>query len=157
MQIPGVKDNKAEHTRIKKLIEHAYKSFRSNYERFNEMRRFIFLSSISTTERSINQSLNRPNIEAPVLEPMISRLRGEFARNEPFIKVGTSAGAPPNALRNKVIEGHMRHIFEHAKSKNNLQFNIYTDTLTGGFSGAKVFTEYTNDKSFDLEICIQRT
>ncbi len=137
--------------RIKKSINASYHYFQPNIKRFHEFRKFCFDTAITEQEKTLLLSLDKPIIEFNVGEMFISRLRGEFSKQEPAIKVMPDDGAQVNEMLLKVVEGHIRHALYEANS-NNCQYDIYTDLLSGGFSVLKLWTEYAHEMSFNQVI-----
>lgn len=139
--------------RIKKNVRQSHDYFKENYDRFNEFRRFVFESSLTSDELALLASLSRPQLEFNVLEAYISRLLGEFSKQEPSIEVSVDN---PDDMQNmgimlKVLEQHLRHIFFDSKN-HHVKYEVYKDLLSGGFSVFKVVTDYKNHMSFDQEI-----
>lgn len=154
-QFPG-KKIQDELEGLKKLVLNTNSYSSHNYERFNEFRKLAFETSITEEEKNTNNDLDRPNIEANVTTAYISRLCGEFSKQEPSIEVAfdeNSSGLNPEII--PVVEGHIRHILDDAK-KSNTQYHTYRDGLSGGFSVMKVFTEYANSKSFRQVIKLRK-
>lgn len=141
--------------RIKKNVSTAYVYFNDNYKRYREFRKYVFKESLSEQQKTVLQQLNRPQIEFNILESYISRLLGEFAQHEPGIEVSPAEGVPVSQDVIDVVEGHLRHIF-HTANKNNFSYEIYKDLLSGGFSVAKVWTDYASPMSFDQQIYLSR-
>lgn len=137
--------------RIKQSVESAYISFKPNYERFHEFQTFAFKTALNEDDESTLDATGKPVIEANIVNAHLSRLCGEFSKQEPFITVSTQEGAQIDPKTIEIVEGHMRHIFEEAK-KENTQYNVYRDVLAGGFSDFKVWTEYAHEMSFDQVI-----
>lgn len=142
-------------TRIKKNVQNSWQYYRKNYERFNFFRKFVFLTSLSDDDVSLLQSLKKPQIEFNVCEAYISRLLGEWSKQEPSISVMADDGAPVDPQLLQVIEGHIRHILFQA-NKNGCEYDVYKDQLSGGFSAYKVTTDYAHEMSFDQVIKLER-
>ncbi|WP_342227833.1 hypothetical protein [Rickettsiella endosymbiont of Rhagonycha lignosa] len=140
---------------IKKNIEKSHEYFQENVKRFNYFRQFVFQSSLSEADRAALRETNKPILEFNSLEAFISRLRGEFSKQEPSITVRLldQSGLDPNLPL--ILEGHLRSIFDEA-NHNGCSYEVYTDILSGGFSAMKVWTEYQHEKSFDQVIKIGR-
>ncbi len=140
---------------IKKNIEKSYEYFQANVKRFNEFRQFVFHSSLSKVDRAVLHETKKPILEFNSLEAFISRLRGEFSKQEPSITVRLfeQSGLDPNLPL--ILEGHLRSIFDEA-NHNGCFYEVYTDILSGGFSAMKVWTDYQHEKSFDQVIKIGR-
>lgn len=110
---------------IKKNIEKSYEYFQDNVKRFNDFRQFVFQSSLSKGDRAILRETKKPILEFNSLEAFISRLRGEFSKQEPSIAVrlldqnGLDPNLPP------ILEGHLRSIFDEA-NHNGCSYEVYT-------------------------------
>jgi hypothetical protein len=146
---------------LKETVEEAQEYFSENVDRYNEFISFVFKSSMNQQEIAALMTTGKPVIEFNILEAYISRLRGEFAKQQPSIAVRAADGVPLSHLDEaftetiKVLEGHLGAIFSES-SNDMLAYNIMTDLLAGGFSVAKVCTEYVNEMSFEQRICVQR-
>lgn len=141
--------------RIKSNIERGDAYFKPNNERFHEFQKFVFYSAITLQDETVLKAMGKPVIEFNILNAFISRLCGEFSKQEPSIYVSADDGAPVDPETLQVVEGHIRHILFEAK-KNNTQYNIYKDQISGGFSSIKIWTEYAHEMSFDQVIKIGR-
>lgn len=141
--------------RIKQNVENAYDSFLRNYERYNKFRNFVFVTTVSETERSVLAELRKPQIEFNILEAYISRLCGEFSKSVPSIKISGKDGKEVDGQLIELIEGHIRYILKEA-NKQGLEYNCYRDTLSGGFSCMKIYTEYSGEMSFHQDIVMRR-
>lgn len=142
--------------RIKKSVRHAHDYFKPNYDRFNEFRQFVFESSLKSEDIALLQTLSRPQLEFNVLEAYISRLLGEFSKQEPDIEVNTDDQNTADPLMIKVVEQHLRHVLTDTHNEHN-RYEVYKDILSGGFSVLKVTTDYANPMSFNQVINITRT
>jgi hypothetical protein len=131
-----------------KRVKSSRNYFKDNYQRFNMFRSFVYEKSITQPEQDVNNELGRPNLETNVLTAYQSRLCGEFSKQEPSFEVSKEEGADiPNQVP-EMVEGHLRHIMEEAKSANT-QYSTYRNSLSGGFTSFKVFTEFAHEKSFE--------
>ena len=146
---------------IKKNIESAHEYWLPNTQRYNEFMKFVFETSLSSDDHTKLDVLQKPAVEFNILEAMISRLRGEFAKQEPSINARAADGVrveelTPEFLQTlQVIEAHLREIFFDA-SNDSLEYNIYSDLLAGGFSVVHVYTGYINELSFEQNIKVER-
>lgn len=154
MELPA-KRYQAELTRLKENVKNTYTYFQPNYKRFNEFRRFVFDTSLTDDEKMALDALKKPQIEFNIGEAFISRLRGEFSKQEPSIKVTSEDGKQVDWATIKAVEDHLRHIIFDA-NKNSCEYNVYTDILSGGFSAIKIWTEYANPMSFEQVIKFDR-
>lgn len=141
--------------RLKKNVKNTYTYFQPNYKRFNDFRRFVFDTSLSDSDKMVLEALKKPQIEFNISEAYISRQRGEFAKQQPNITVRAEDNVEIDVETIKLVEGHLKHILFDA-NENACEYNVYTDTLSGGFSAIKIWTEYANPMSFDQVIKFDR-
>lgn len=149
------KQPKDNHDRIKKNVAQSYIYFKDNSIRFREFRKFVFKESVNEQQKSVLQQLGRPVVEFNILEAGISRLLGEFSKHEPSIEVTPAEGVPVDQQVLDLVEGHLRHIF-HQANKNSFAYEIYKDLLSGGFSCAKIWTDFAGPMSFEQQIFLGR-
>lgn len=141
--------------RIKANVEAADSYFKPNVKRYHEFRKFVFDTAITGDDEEVLRALGKPAIECNTLEAYISRLRGEFSKQEPTITVRPAYGAPVNPQVIDIVQGYIRAILFDANNEN-FEYDIYTDILSGGFSVIKLWTEHENEMSFDQIIRIGR-
>lgn len=142
--------------RIKKNIERAAVYFKPNNERYHKFQKFVFKTAISPEEEDTLKNMKKPVIEFNITNAPVSRLCGEFSKQEPSIAVSSQDGMQVDPETILAVEGHVRHIMWEAK-KHNTQYAVYRDQLSGGFSNFKVWTEYENEMSFEQVIRFGRT
>lgn len=150
---------------LKKSVEESREYFRENVQRYEKFMRFVFRSSLDDTEDGNEEATladrGMPTIEFNILEAYISRLRGEFAKQQPSLMVRAADGVPLSMLNKEftatleVVEAHLRAVFFDG-ANDMLEYNIYSDLLAGGFSVLKVYTDYINEMSFEQNICVER-
>ena len=141
--------------KVKNNIEKGFLYFKNNNKLYNEFIRFVFKSSISPTDRSVNNELDKPNMEFNILEAFISRLCGEFSKMDPGFTVRAKEGvklANPDLI--ELVNAHLKAAFSGG-DKNSLSYHLYRDILSGGFSVAKIFTDYADEMAFDQAIYIE--
>ena len=138
-------------SRIKKNIENAHNYFKDNYKRFNNFQKYVFKDQLGAEYRKQLEAMGKPQMEFNILEAFISKLRGEFATQEPSVEVLSDYNSSIDPKTIEVVEGHLRHIIDESK-KNGTIYNTYTNTLSGGFDVFKLWTEYAHEKSFDQVI-----
>jgi hypothetical protein len=141
--------------RIKKRVRNAHDYFKHNYDRYNEFRKFVFESSLTNDEITLLMSMNRPQLEFNVLEAYISRLLGEFSKQEPDIQVNAFDEDQADPITIKVVEQHLKHVFMDANNEHT-RYEVYKDLLSGGFSVMKVFTDYEHPMSMNQSIRFTR-
>ena len=137
--------------RIKKVVRNTHDYFRHNYDCFNEFRKFVFESSLTNDEITLLMTMNRPQLEFNVLEAYISRLLGEFSKQEPDIEVNAYDETKADPMTIKVVEQHLKHVFMD-NDNQHLRYEVYKDLLSGGFSAVKVYTEYEHHMSMNQVI-----
>lgn len=141
--------------RIKTNVRRSHDYFKPNYDRYNEFRRFVFESSLKEEEITLLMTLSKPQLEFNVLEAYISRLLGEFSKQEPDICVNADDQNLADPATIKVVEQHLRHTLLDSDN-HNTKYEVYKDLLSGGFSALKVTTDYAKPMSFHQVIKIER-
>lgn len=142
-------------SRIKETVKKSHDYFKPNYDRYNEFRRFVFESSLKSEEITLLMTLSKPQLEFNVLEAYISRLLGEFSKQEPDIEVSADDQNNADPVTIKVLEQHLRHLSSDSNN-HHTKYEVYKDLLSGGFSVFKVTTDYANPMSFNQVIKIER-
>lgn len=146
---------------LKDSVEEAQEYFGENVKRYHQFTNFVFKSSLSDNEAATLAERGLPTIEFNILEAYISRLRGEFAKQQPSLTVRSADGIPLSMLNKQftatleVVEAHLRAVFFDG-TNDMLEYNIYSDLLAGGFSVMRVYTDYVNEMSFEQNICVER-
>lgn len=141
--------------RIKDNVRRAYDYFKPNYDRYNEFRRFVFESSLKEEEITLLMTLSKPQLEFNVMEAYISRLLGEFSKQEPDIEVSADDQNVADPMVIKVVEQHLRHTLSD-ENNHHTRYEVYKDILSGGFSVMKVTTDYAHPMSLDQVIKVER-
>lgn len=141
--------------RIKKKVRNAHDYFKDNYDRYNEFRKFVFESSLTNDEITLLMTMNRPQLEFNILEAYISRLLGEFSKQEPDIEVNAFDEDLADPITIKVVEQHLKHVFMDANNEHT-RYEVYKDLLSGGFSTLKVYTDYESPMSMHQSIKFTR-
>lgn len=145
--------------KIKKNIETSHKYFKANYDRFNDSRRFVFYSSLTEDDKIKLMSLGKPVVTGNVLESFLSRMRGNFLDNEPSIGVRqndcVSRVTMVDADQIEFLECHLREILANPDN-DSFGYGVYTDTMSGGFSWAEIYTKYSNERAWEQEICVEK-
>lgn len=141
---------------IKCDVKESHKYFDTNYQRFNRWRKFVYESTLSDSDVNTLKDLGLPQLEFNVVEPFANRLCGEFSKQEPSLAV--SAADDAKNVDPKIIdflEGHFRAIIYNS-NRDNLSYHLFRDIVSGGFSAAKVYTDYLHAMSFDQRIVYER-
>lgn len=150
--------------RIKELksnVDKAHLYFEENIKRFNEFTRFVYKSTMTQNEVTTLASISKPTIEFNVVESYVSRLLGEFVKQQPSLKVSASDDLPADLLDGEIVkqievtEAYLRSMFFEG-SNDMLLYNTYKNVLSGGYSVLKVYTDYLNEMSFEQNIYIDQ-
>lgn len=141
--------------RIKTKIRRSHDYFQPNYDRYNEFKRFVFESSLKEEEITLLMTLSKPQLEFNVLEAYISRLLGEFSKQEPDIEIRAGNQDKVDPVVMKFLEQHSRHVLCD-NGNSHTKYEVYKDVLGGGFCVLKVYTDYTDEMSTKQEIKIDR-
>lgn len=141
---------------IKKNIREAYMYWRENTETFRTFNKLVFKTTLDSEDIAVLTETQKPMVEFNILEAYVSRARGEFSKHEPSIDVKSNAGAKVEPEVIDVVDGHLKYIIDKCNNDDGLEYDVYTDTLAGGFSVIKVMTDYASETSFDHVITINR-
>lgn len=143
--------------KIKKNVKTACDYFRENAKRYHDTRRFIFYSTLTEDDKIKLMTLGKPPITANVLEAYLSRMRGNFLENEPSITVENKECTPTTLIREDQIEFldcHLRDILSNPDD-DSFQYQVYTQTMSGGYAYAEVYPQYISNRSWEQEICVK--
>jgi hypothetical protein len=151
----GIVDNKQDKNdsqndlaRMKANVERSILYWKPNAKRFHDFQKFTFKTGLSASDKSSLNAAQKPILEFNIVNAPVSRQCGEFSKQEPSIEVSACAGKPIQPEIIEFIDGHLRYIFDDAK-KRNVQYGSYRNSISGGFSHLKYWTEYENEMSFD--------
>lgn len=126
--------------------------WQDNIAIFHKATNFIFHSNLTQQEKNSLNNLQRPPLEFNILEAYISRLTGEFSKQEPSFIVHESPDTQMGDPRlPELIEGHLASVTEESK-KDGTETEIYKDMIACGYSVAEVFYEYASPTSFNQNI-----
>lgn len=137
--------------RIKKNIERAFSYAKPNIARYHKFQQFVFKSALSDADEATLKAMGKPIIEFNITNAPISRLCGEFSKQEPSVYCTAQEGFDINPQTIELVEGHLRYIISES-DKHNTQYAVHRDQLTGGLSAFKVWTEYAHEMSMDQVI-----
>lgn len=149
------KDAVKEFDNIKGDIEKGWLYFQNNYKIFNDFMRFVFKSTMVPAETSVNQELQKPNMEWNIIEAFVSRLCGEFSKMDAGFSVRAKEGVKlmnPDII--DLVEAHLKAAFGGG-DVNQLSYHLYRNLIAGGYDVAKIFTDYADEMSFDQKIYIE--
>ena len=134
-----------------KKVETSYIYFKDNCQRFRDFKNYTFRETLTEQQKGMLTSLNRPQLEFNLGAAAVSRKIGEFAMHEPSIIVTPGEGRPIPQEVIDTVEGNIRHKIYEA-NKNSFGIEVIKDMLGGGFSAAKVYTNYKNQMSCKQDI-----
>lgn len=137
--------------KLRKSVETAYIYFKDNCQRFRDFKDYTFRATLTEQQKGMLTSLNRPQLEFNLGAASVSRKLGEFAMHEPSITISPSEGVPVNSKVLETVEGNIRHKI-HDANKNSFGNQVYKDMLGGGFSAAKVYTDFQSPMSLNQDI-----
>ena len=138
--------------RIKKTVRSSHDYFKRNYDSYTEFRKFVFESSLTNDEITLLMTMGRPQLEFNVLEAYMSRLLGEFSKQEPDIEVSAYDQMQSDPMMIKLVEQHLKHAFVADADNQHLRYEVYKDCLSGGYSAVKVYTDYEHPMSVNQVI-----
>jgi hypothetical protein len=141
----------------KSNIKDSYQYNMPNCIQYNDWMKFIFQTTLSGSDLAVARELKRTSLEFNMLEAYINKICGEFAKQEPSIEVRQSDNPLKQvpAELTYLLEGYFRAILDDC-NKDNLQYLIFREMVAGGFSAAKVCTEYESPMSFNQNIVIKK-
>lgn len=153
------KDERAEQRqkaeKIKAKINRQRAYFRSNYERFDEFYQFTHQTTLTAEDRDALEALEKPVLEYNIINAMVSRLCGEYSKQEPQLYASAINGQQVDPRTVQVVEGYFRHMLVETNKKNG-QYLVYRDQLSGGMSCWKIYTDYRSPRSFAQDIILDR-
>ena len=104
-------------------------------------------------ERETESRKDRPRYTINRVAPAIDQICGDQKQNRTSIKVRPSDGAATKETA-KVYDGLIRSI-ESLSQAENAYDSAFEESVTGGFGGWRLNTEYANEESFDQDIRIR--
>jgi len=115
--------------------------------------RFAHVPGAQWDEDSIEKRKNRPRFTINRIEPAIDQVTGDQRQNRTSIKVRpVSSGA--NEKTAKVFNGIIRNIQSLSKAENAYDA-AFDESVTGGYGGWRILTEFNDDDSFEQDIKIK--
>jgi portal protein len=138
-------------SKLRKSVETSYIYFKDNCQRFRDFKNYTFRETLTEQQKGMLTSLNRPQLEFNLGAASVARKLGEFAMHEPSIVISPCEGFPVPQEVIDIVEGNIRHKI-HEANRNSFSNEIYKDMLGGGFSAAKVRTDFQNSMAFNQDI-----
>ncbi len=146
---------------IKRDVEQAYQYSQHNYQRYHEFVAMTFRSALSDQDRESLRYIGRPPIESMIIAAHVSRIQGEFAKQQFNVDVHPSEGIQIDKLSKKyirnleVLQAHLNEILLQT-SNGKFQWELFQDVLVGGMGAAMLSVDFINDRSFLQKINIER-
>lgn len=146
---------------LKRNVEQAWQYSSSNFKRYQEFLAMTFRSALSDQDRETLRYMGRPPIESMLILAHISRIQGEFAKQQFNINVHPAEGVALTRLSEtyirdlEILQAHLNELFLET-SNGKFQWNLFQDVLAGGFGVAKLYVDFINERSFLQKIFIER-
>jgi len=148
-------DYREELEEMQQCVRDCQASNADNIKRFRDFQKIVFKTAMTKADSEALEALERPNIEFNMLNPMLDRLCGEFSKQEPSIYASAFEGAPADPRLLEAIQGHITHAL-YEVSKDNTQYEVYRDQISGGYCSYKIYADYANEMSFEQDIKITK-
>lgn len=155
------KSDSSELHQLKECVRISHDTSLTNFTRYHEFMKFVFDTAISSDDLEKLSNLKKPQIEFNILEAMVNRLMGEFAKQEPEPHISAADGVTTDQLTPEfiktieVLESHLREIF-YSTANDQVGIKWFKDILGGGFSVGEIYTDYCDELSFDQTIHVKR-
>lgn len=139
---------------IRAMVTGAYAAAKDNIERFDKMRKFVYITTLSQSVLDACAQFKWPAIEINTIEANISRLAGEFAKQmiSPSVRARSDS---TSADMVDFVESRLRYVFE-SPEMDNIKKSTYSECLSGGFSSAEVIIDYADPYTFEQDICFAK-
>lgn len=132
---------------LKDYVRISHEASDSNNRRFNHFKKFVYQSTLNSSDRAALKLREMPQLEFNICEAVVSKFLGEFAKYEPSIMVSASDEGENSAKMAEFVEGHLRAIF-YESAQDNTQYNTMKDCLFG-FGLNKVYEDWSSPMSLD--------
>lgn len=145
---------------LKANVEQSRKYFDNNTRRYQEDMRFVFQTTLNNIDIQKLNIMQKPIIEFPILEAYISSLIGQFVKQEPTITVSASDSmsldrkTPEFFQMLDFLEGHIREVL-YIANRDGFAEGMYRQCLGGGFAVGQVYTDFSNEMSFEKRIVLK--
>ena len=139
---------------IKKKIDMAHDYFSDNRKFYHKFRQFLYQTSITEDDNTAATENDAPSMTVNITEAYVSHFLGQLSLHEPSFEF-SALTEDINYEQVKLIESYVRYMMS-SSSENSWQNGSVKEAVTGGFSVARVYTDYINDKSFDQCIKIEK-
>lgn len=145
--MPLAKSHLEMHEKIKADVERSWSANFENVRRYKEFQAFVFKTNLDQNNKSSLASLDRPLVECNMVNAPISRLCGEFYKQEPSVYIRPNMDSDIDMLMARDLEDHIRYVLYEAQ-KSNTQYITYRNQLSGGFGVFRIDIDYAGPRSF---------
>lgn len=131
--------------------------FEPNNNSYHNSRNFLYSSTVSDREKSMNQLNKKATTEYNLLLANVKRLEGQFTYMMPWFTVHAKQGAknsPQMDLLIEFIQDHFAATFEPS-ANDWMALKQYNHGLTGGFANSFIYPKYLGEMSVDQGIAIE--
>ena len=152
-------DDKKRLEEIKKNLRVAHKYWQENYDRFHNMRRFLYYSTLTDDDKTKLMALKKPILSGNVLEAFVSRTMSTFIESDPNIAIQKESCLPkPDAQYDAEAEFLECHIREKLRDAETQSFKkgVFEDAISGGFGWGEVYVRYPHPRSWQYEIGVEK-
>jgi len=135
-------------------IERSREFNKENIDRYNLYRKTVYKCTITDAQSNAFNKLNKPIVEANIIEAHLNRIREQFNKRVPGITVMIQDGIDITEEvieQRDIIEGHIRQVISEANADGTQQALIQ-EIASGGFSASKVIAEYKEGPTFSQKI-----
>ena len=151
-------DKETELEGLKRLVKTAHDYDDHNCKRYNYFSNFILRSTLRATDIQVLADVQKPQVEANVLEAFISRLCGEYSELEQSFVISAAEGAQitPQLLESLKVWGmHLRAILR-PNTNDNMLYHLFRELLIGGFGVMELYVDYANPRTMRKKIFADR-
>lgn len=150
---PSLKtDDKLE--KIKDNIHKAHDYFKDNRKFYSKFRRFLYKTTVTDDDQNAMIANETPNMSLNITEAYVSHFLGQLSMHEPSYKFRALTNKV-NYEQVKLIEAYVRFMMG-TNGYGDWQNECIKEAITGGYSVARIYTDYVSDESFDQEIRIEK-
>lgn len=141
--------------KIKKNISTSHKYWKENYDRYHNMRRFLYYSTLTEDDKAKLKELKKPIVSGNVIEAFVSRVLASFIESDPSVSIKKDSCLPSSDLGDdkeaEFLECHVREKLTDSES-NGFKKSVFEDAISGGFGWGEVYIQYPYPRSWQYEI-----
>lgn len=145
--MPKLNRKKAE--RVREYCRKWDNSWRENNTKYHEMFDFIMGEQWEDDEEKIFTDLRKVPLSVNKLAPQLNHLVGEQRQNTPNLQIDPTDDVPEQVAEVRAALIKEISLDSHAK---NVYQTAFEQSVAGGFSAWRIYTDYVDDDTFDQEI-----